>query len=438
MRTSHFWVCQFKSHQTQSHRKGQSSPHWKECFKQLTRYLLPADNSYGYSDKGFVPVFLGLFSSTTFQSHSSRKKSNPWLLGSSRKWSGLARSANPALLFLPPKKRGLGLPSLTNLYKKQPASKFIQLLSSQDTSVRAIAHQSHQCERSRQRQKFRPAETALTILEADPCIRRRAAVRRVRGLIATEDDEELLNNLMDLPQQGEMVRYFAENSAAVWANCLKNLPPEPMRFVLNAVVDTLPTNSNLHKWKKRPSSTCHLCQDSRQSLVHVLNNCPKAMALRRYSARHDDVLRILADFVRCYLPPTFRLTVDLPDHHYSFPQDIAPTTLRPDIVWWSEEMKVMWILELTISFETVMDQAHSRKVVKYDELVGTIRRGGFRVGFIALEVGSRGLIVEEELSQLQGALDVSRKAVNELAVSLTRCAILGSFKIWCSRNHLNE
>ena len=62
----------------------------------------------------------------------------------------------------------------------------------------------------------------------------------------------------------------------------------------------------------------------------------------------------------------------------------------------------MWILELIISFETVMDLAHSRKVVKYDELVGTIRRGGFRVGFIALEVGSRGLIVEEELSQLQG------------------------------------
>ena len=28
----------------------------------------------------------------------------------------------------------------------------------------------NQCERSRQRQKFRPAETALTILEADPCI----------------------------------------------------------------------------------------------------------------------------------------------------------------------------------------------------------------------------------------------------------------------------
>ena len=268
-------------------------------------------------------------------------------------------------------------------------------------------------------------------------IRRGAAVRRVRGLIATEDDEELLNNLMDLPQQGEMVRCFAGNSAAVWANCLKNLPPEPMRFVLNAVVDTLPTNSNLHKWKKRPSSTCPLCQDSRQSLVHALNNCPKATALRRYSARHDDVLRILAVFVRCYLPPTFQVTVDLPDHHYSFPQDIAPTTLRPDIVWWSEEMKVMWILELTISFETVMDQAHSRKVVKYDELVGTIRRGGFRVGFIAMEVGSRGLIVEE-LSQLQGALDVSRKAVNELAASLTRCAILGSFKIWCSRNHLNE
>lgn len=55
--------------------------------------------------------------------------------------------------------------------------------------------------------------------------------------------------------------------------------------------------------------------------------------------------------------------------------------------------------------------------MKYDELVGTIRQGGFRVGFIALEVGSRGLIVE--LSQLQGAPHVLRKAVNEPAALLT-------------------
>ena len=64
--------------------------------------------------------------------------------------------------------------------------------------------------------------------------------------------------------------------------------------------------------------------------MHVLNKRPKAMALQRYSA----------DFSR--------LTVDLLHQHYSFLQDIAPTILHQDIVWWSEEMKAMWILELTI------------------------------------------------------------------------------------------
>ena len=42
-----------------------------------------------------------------------------------------------------------------------------------------------------------------------------------------------------------------------------------------------------------------------------------------------------------------------------------------------------------------------------------------------LEVGSRGLLIESELSQLRNALSV--KSTTELAFSLSRSAILGSF-----------
>ena len=49
-----------------------------------------------------------------------------------------AKQANPALLFLPTKKGGLGLPSVISIYKKQQASKMVQLFTSQDVSVRAI------------------------------------------------------------------------------------------------------------------------------------------------------------------------------------------------------------------------------------------------------------------------------------------------------------
>ena len=134
------------------------------------------------------------------------------------------------------------------------------------------------------------------------------AASRVRNLIAAEEGGELATALHVLPQQGGMVRHFGGNSAAIWSRCLEKLPPEPLRFALNAAVDTLPTNYNLHKWGKRTSAVCPLCSENRQSLQHVLNSCLKAMELRRYSERHDQVLHILSSFMECHLPPSFSIS----------------------------------------------------------------------------------------------------------------------------------
>ena len=106
------------------------------------------------------------------------------------------------------------------------------------------------------------------------------------------------------------------------------------------------------------------------------------------------------------------------------------------IVWWSEKERLLWILELTISFETGMDQSHVRSESKYSDLIERVKRSGFRGGCIILEVGSRGLLLENELSQLQEALNAPVKTINELARALTCAVIQGSLKIWCSRNYI--
>ena len=56
-----------------------------------------------------------------------------------KRWVGLARSANPAPLYLPKAKGGLGLPSLVVLWKKQQISRACQLISSRDPFVRHVA-----------------------------------------------------------------------------------------------------------------------------------------------------------------------------------------------------------------------------------------------------------------------------------------------------------
>jgi hypothetical protein len=72
---------------------------------------------------------------------------------------------------------------------------------------------------------------------------------------------------------------------------VQRLPSEAMKFALNASLDTLPNNSNLHMWSSA------LCYQQRQSLLHVLNKCPMAMELQQYSRRHDEVLNMLNEFV---------------------------------------------------------------------------------------------------------------------------------------------
>ena len=105
------------------------------------------------------------------------------------------------------------------------------------------------------------------------------------------------------------------------------------------------------------------------------------------------------------------------------------------MVWWSDEQKQIKPLELTISYETVTDGAHQQNMEKYEDVVVVgARVGGYDAECIAVEVGSRGLIVGAELQQLKDALSVLAKAMTKLALSLSRAAILGSYKIWSSRN----
>ena len=119
---------------------------------------------------------------------------------------------------------------------------------------------------------------------------------------------------------------------------------------------------------------------------------------------------------------------------YAFPHHIIPTSLRPDIVWWSEEEKILQMLELTISHKSVMEQARQVKQAKYQDLIDEVMRAGYRASLITLEVGSRGLIVESELMELNDALNVTKSDIVQLGMTLSRCTNPGSFKIGCTQN----
>jgi hypothetical protein len=81
-----------------------------------------------------------------------------------KRWSGLGKSANTALLYLPRSLGGLNLPSPSTLHKRLQVSRQCQLLTSQDSCVRFLAERGLKNELSLARKQFRPAVEAREAL----------------------------------------------------------------------------------------------------------------------------------------------------------------------------------------------------------------------------------------------------------------------------------
>ena len=162
------------------------------------------------------------------------------------------------------------------------------------------------------------------------------------------------------------------------------------------------------------------------NLLHVLNACPYALEKRRYNDRHDGILESIYIFLKKLLPPSLNVTADLPNLQYSFPQQIARTDSRPDLVVWDQS--VITIIELTVPFELCFAEAVARKTSRYSELLVSCREAGFCPKLITIEVGSRGFINTTSFNAFHAAFPTkctekeSRRGTWSRSVSWNRIA----------------
>ena len=262
----------------------------------------------------------------------------------------------------------------------------------------------------------------------DPSQSRKALLKVVKNRVAYSDASRLKSELLALPVQGLLfttITTLATDPTKIWTDAIRSLPNECYKFVLNAAHDTLPHNSNLHLWKKKPNPSCPLCGH------HVLNNCETALHHQRYNQRHDQVLKEIASFITVNLKVSQNMIADLSSQTYALPSHLPCTDLRPDIIWWDKLSKRTVIVELTICFNTLFKQAAERKRKKYFDLCENCSHD---VLLITLEVGSRGVIHLQGFLQMQKHLDCSKKDLRTLLVRISNTAIQESFKIWFTRN----
>ena len=187
-----------------------------------------------------------------------------------------------------------------------------------------------------------------------------------------------------------------------------DLPYRVLSFAVrsNSSIDCVPTFRNLQRWGKKVSAKCKLC-GNKQTLQHILNGCKTMLDQGRFTWRHDNILHLLYKVMSDAFGDSYTVFADLEGvGHSTIPQNVIPTSQRPDIVVLSESQKEIIIVELSVPFETNIESRHTHKCNKYAPLVNDIVDQGYKCDLICLEVGSRGYLSKENKMRLKTSYSI--------------------------------
>ncbi|XP_061876851.1 uncharacterized protein LOC133629831 [Entelurus aequoreus] len=237
-----------------------------------------------------------------------------------------------------------------------------------------------------------------------------------------------------------------------------------IKFLLCSTYDVLPIPSNLHTWGMVESPSCTLCVKL-ANLEHVLSSCRSSLANGKFRWRHDQIFAQLAEGVEQARKRTRQLSNGLCFIHFiragesaaaggrnkgvlatasdwemradlkkqlKFPEEIAHTTLRPDIVLCSKGNKQVVLIELKVPWEERMEEAYERKLKKYQTLILRSQQNGWKAWNLPVEVGCRGF-ARRSLWRALGLLGIEGLARKRLVANTTKRAEEASRWIWIQR-----
>ena len=228
-----------------------------------------------------------------------------------------------------------------------------------------------------------------------------------------------------------VLKYSMPQLNKIWSTAQSNLPKNIFNFTIRYINNTLPTRKNLVKWGISSDSDCSLCLMP-ESLLHIVAGCKHYLQQGRYTWRHDSVL----NFIAHSLPTTKNsiLYVDLPG--FPSPSIITGDSLRPDLVL-SIPNKCLYILELTVGFESNLHNNIDRKERKYHETVNHHKSKFNQVKFINLSVSTLGIFSQHSsvfIDMLKDLGLVDKKQQNYIVRKIINIIIRSSYFIFCRRN----
>ena len=209
-----------------------------------------------------------------------------------------------------------------------------------------------------------------------------------------------------------------------------------MKFLLNASIDTLPTQANLKRWNKSGSDLRTLCR-GRQTTNHVLNICKVGKDTGRWTWRHNCIVSYVVNSIDTEKYSVFS---DIPGHTApgggSVPPEICVTVQKPDIVVVDKSKKSLHLFELTCPLEDNINKRHLDKEKKYAHFVTDLSSEQMKCNLTCFEISSRGLITPQNHERLHTLHKYTRKGIklSTFKKNISALSLLSSFHIWLCRS----
>ena len=247
-----------------------------------------------------------------------------------------------------------------------------------------------------------------------------------------KDHEDRINH--DLKSQGfiisSILKYSFLKATSFWTVVQQNMPKNIFNFTIKYLNNTLATKKNLYKWSLSQSSGCSFCLQS-ETLQHIVSSCKSYLDHGRYTWRHNSVLLFLAKSFSSL--SNYSIYADLPS--FLSPSLITGDALRPDLVLISSDKNV-YILELTVGFESNLKIHSDRKADKYNPLVKELSRNYRKVKFVNVSMSALGILgascdsLLEMLKELYPDERIQRQMIKKTMNIAIRC----TYFIFCCRN----
>ena len=184
------------------------------------------------------------------------------------------------------------------------------------------------------------------------------------------------------------------------------------------------------RWGLSQSPDCSLCLNP-ESLLHVVAGCQQY--LDRFTWRHDSILNFIAKSLQPVINVHSSLYVDV--NGFLNPSIITGENYRPDLLFLIQS-KCLYVLELTVGFESNLNNNAVRKKEKYVNLIKEMSRNYRCVRFVNLSMSSLGVFSNEcsTFLDMMNDIGIDKKQQRYIIKKVINIAIRATYYIFCCRN----